>query len=152
MPFNPESGWITPTAALVSQLLRFINSLAYGPQPRSADFQICRIADFQVGRVRKYAGVLSQYIRRFGNLRYGRFGNLRYGFGSAMRRSRKYVSGFVEQTTKDAASLRTAPLRVFAVNPLLFLVTFQPLPLIIDPSVKAKIVGLWSRIFNMTSS
>ena len=144
MPFNPESGWITPTAALVSQLLRFINSLAYGPQPRSADFQICRIADFQVGRVRKYAGVLSQYIRRFGNLR--------YGFGSAMRRSRKYVSGFVEQTTKDAASLRTAPLRVFAVNPLLFLVTFQPLPLIIDPGVRAKAVGLWSRIFNMTSS
>jgi hypothetical protein len=110
--------------------------------------------------VRKYAGVLSQYIRRFGNLRYGRFGNLRYGrfgnlrygFGSTMRRSRKYVSGFVEQTTKDAASLRTAPLRVFAVNPLLFLVTFQPLPLIIEPSIRAKAVGLWSRIFNMTSS
>src|ERR1035438_7293848 len=144
MPFNPESGWITPTAALVSQLLRFINSLAYGPQPRSADFQICRIADFQVGRMPKYAGVLSQYIRRFGNLR--------YGVGSAMRRSRKYVSGFVEQTTKDAASLRTAPLRVFALNPLLFLVTFQPLPLIIDQSVRAKAIGLWSRIFNMTSS
>jgi hypothetical protein len=102
--------------------------------------------------VRKYAGVLSQYIRRFGNLRYGRFGNLRYGFGSAMRRSRKYVSGFVEQTTKDAASLRTAPLRLFAVNPLLFLVTFQPLPLIIDPSVKAKTVGLWSSNSNTTFS
>ena len=55
-----------------------------------------------------------------------------------------------------AAYLRTVPapswLRLFAVNPLLFLVTFQPLPLIIDPSVKAKAVGLWSRIFNMTSS
>ena len=43
-------------------------------------------------------------------------------------------------------------LRAFAVNPLLFLVTFQPLHLIIDPSVRAKAVGLWSRIFNMTSS
>ena len=48
------------------------------PAGRSADFQICRIADFQVGGVQRCVRIESQCIRRFGNLRYGRFGNPRY--------------------------------------------------------------------------
>src|ERR1035441_566849 len=45
---------------------------------RSADFQVCRIADFQVGRARRCVDDEARCIRRFGNLRYGRLGNLRY--------------------------------------------------------------------------
>src|SRR5437588_10396478 len=48
---------------------------------RSAGFQTCRIADFQVGTAwNSTAGLILTAIRRFGNPRYSRFGNLRYGF------------------------------------------------------------------------
>src|SRR5947209_14649479 len=44
---------------------------------RSAGFQTCRIADFQVGRAwNSTAGLMLTAIRRFGNPRYSRFGNL----------------------------------------------------------------------------
>ena len=49
------------------------------PPGRSAGFQTCSIADFQVGRAWKFAacrGCLA--LRRFGNLRYSRLGSLRY--------------------------------------------------------------------------
>src|SRR5437588_12913857 len=46
---------------------------------RSAGFQTCRIADFQVGMAwNSTAGLILTAIRRFGNPRYSRFGNLRY--------------------------------------------------------------------------
>src|SRR5947209_6088776 len=48
---------------------------------RSAGFQTCRIADFQVGVAwNSTAGLMLTAIRRFGNPGYSRFGNLRYAF------------------------------------------------------------------------
>src|SRR5437588_1633745 len=48
---------------------------------RSAGFQTCRIADFQVGMAwNSTAGLMLTAIRRFGNPRYSRFGNLRYAY------------------------------------------------------------------------
>jgi hypothetical protein len=41
----------------------------------SADFQVCCIADFQIGRA-----PFAEGFRRLGNLRYSRFGNLRYDY------------------------------------------------------------------------
>src|SRR5437588_13047355 len=56
---------------------------------RSAGFQTCRIADFQVGRAwNSTAGLILTAIRRFGNPRYSRFGNLRYGFCTSKSRGR----------------------------------------------------------------
>jgi len=66
-----------------------------GENRRSAGFQTCRLADFQIGRVSKRRGV-----RGFGNPRYSKLGSLRY-------RITRAISGLVAGLALTA-SLRSA--------------------------------------------
>jgi hypothetical protein len=67
-----------------------------GQRRRSAGFQTCRIADFQIGRVSPWRGVCG-----FGNPRYSRLGSLRYRIACEM-------SGFLSQV---------APFRALCFRP-----------------------------------
>ena len=67
---QPRWGWTD------SRLARIFHNCfdGRGQNRRSAGFQTCCIADFQIGRVSQWRGV-----RGFGNPRYSRLGSLRYG-------------------------------------------------------------------------